>query len=286
MKSATPQLIALLDSNQFIMADLYTITTALGDVYRFTSYDYDLLVAGHHYDSGGIIITRSDTRQALGVQVDNLRVDILANMDTQLASVPFLQLLHNGGLDGARFRLQRIFMDAMTPTDTSAGTIILFDGRVSEINDLTRTGASLSIAHDLELLNVQLPRNLYQPGCLNTLFDGGCKLLASSYAVNATVETGTVLNRIQCTVAQPQGYFSQGVVEFISGDNTGVKRTIKRHESGALILTLPLRVVPDIGDQIRIYPGCDKRMETCTVRFNNLNNFRGAPFVPIPETAV
>ena len=286
MKSATPQLIALLDSNQFVMADLYTITTALGDVYRFTSYDFDLIVAGHLFDSGGIIITRSDTRQALGVQVDNLRVDISATVDTDLAGVPFLQLLHNGGLDGARFKLQRIFMDAMTPTDTSAGTITLFDGRVSEINDLTRTGASLSIAHDLELLNVQLPRNLYQPGCLNTLFDGGCKLLASTYAVNATVEAGTVLNRIQCTMAQPQGYFSQGVVEFISGDNTGVKRTIKRHESGALILTLPLRVVPAIGDQIRIYPGCDKRMETCNVRFNNLTNFRGAPFVPIPETAV
>lgn len=286
MKSATPQLIALLDSNQFIMADLFTITTALGDVYRFTSYDYDLQVAGHNYDSGGIIIARSDTSQAIGIQVDNLRVDISATDDTELAGLPFLQLLHNGGLDGARFKLERIFMDEMTPTDTSAGTIVLFEGRVSEINDLTRTGVKLSVAHDLELLNIQLPRNLYQPGCLNTLFDGGCKLLASSYAVNATVETGTVLNRIQCTMAQPMGYFSQGVVEFITGNNVGVKRTIKRHESGALILTLPLRVVPAIGDQIRIYPGCDKRMETCNVRFNNLTNFRGAPFVPIPETAV
>lgn len=285
MRSANPQLIALLDSNQFVMADLFTITTVLGDVYRFTNYDFPLTISGNTYESGGIIIDRSELSQSIGLEVDSLQVNIKANNESTLGSIPFMKLLHNGGLDGARFRLERVFLDVATPTDTSAGSIQLFNGRVSEV-DFSRYEASLSIAHDIELLNVQLPRNLYQPACLNTLFDGGCKLLSSGYAVNTSVAAGSSLSRIECTMSQPQGYFNQGVIEFISGVNTGVKRTIKRHESGVIILTLPLRSMPTIGDEIRLYPGCDKRMETCDNRFNNLTNFRGFPFVPVPETAV
>ncbi|MDC5533690.1 DUF2163 domain-containing protein, partial [Acinetobacter baumannii] len=46
MRAASDKLIALLDANQFIMADLYTITTVQGDVIRATSYDFDLIVEG------------------------------------------------------------------------------------------------------------------------------------------------------------------------------------------------------------------------------------------------
>ena len=34
------------------------------------------------------------------------------------------------------------------------------------------------------------------------------------------------------------------------------------------------------GDTFAVYPGCDKRLETCIGRFNNVINFRGEPYVP------
>ncbi|WP_205684437.1 phage BR0599 family protein, partial [Acinetobacter baumannii] len=49
---------------------------------------------------------------------------------------------------------------------------------------------------------------------------------------------------------------------------------------------LPLLDMPAIGEAIRVYPGCDKRLDTCTNRFNNRARFRGAPFVPVPETSI
>ena len=58
MRAASPQLIALLDADQFVMADLYTITTVQGDVFRYTNYDFDLVVAGQTYSSSGPIISR------------------------------------------------------------------------------------------------------------------------------------------------------------------------------------------------------------------------------------
>ena len=72
-----------------------------------------------------------------------------------------------------------------TPGDTSAGTVSIFSGRVADVQ-ASRTEAILSVASDLTLLNVMMPRNVYQPARLHALFDedmlalgnaaSGCKL--------------------------------------------------------------------------------------------------------------
>lgn len=285
MRAASAKLIALLDADQFVMADLYTITTVQGDEFRYTNYDFDLTVAGQTYSSSGPIISREGISLSLGIEVDNLSISIDCIDDNEWNGINVVQAFHNGQLDGARFKLERIFMDMATPTDTSAGTIKLFEGRIIE-PDLDRNSIQASVASDLDELNVQMPRNLYQPGCVNTLFDSACGLLRQNFMVQTTIETGSTSARILCQVNQPQGWFTQGVIEFLDGGNAGLKRTVRLHESGALLLTLPLLEVPQAGQRIKVYPGCDKRLETCQNRFNNFARFRGEPFIPVPETAV
>ena len=285
MRVASPKLIALLDADQFLMADLYTITTVQGDVYRYTNYDYDLMVEGHTYSSSGPIISREGISLSLGIEVDNLSVTIDATDNEKFDDIRVVQAFHNGQMDGARFKLERIFMDMNTPTDTSAGTVKLFEGRLIE-PEFDRNTIQVSVASDLDDLNVQMPRNLYQPSCSNTLFDSACGLLRENFVVTTSIESNSTQSRILCSTNQPQGWFTQGVVEFMQGANTGLKRTVRMHESGALLLTLPLLEMPKVGEVIKIYPGCDKRLETCDNRFNNRSRFRGAPFIPVPETAV
>lgn len=285
MRAASSKLIALLEENEFVMADLYTISTVQGDVYRYTNYDFDLVVGGHVYKSDGPIISREGISLSLGIEVDNLSVTIDTTDEQTFEGIRVAQAFHNGQMDGARFKLERIFMDKDTPTDTSAGTIKLFEGRLIE-PELDRNTISVSVASDLDELNVQMPRNLYQPSCTNTLFDTACGLLRQNFMVQTTIESGSTAARILCQVNQPQGWFTQGVIEFLDGGNAGLKRTIRMHESGALLLTLPLFEAPQVGQRIKVYPGCDKRLETCQNRFNNFSRFRGAPFIPVPETAV
>lgn len=285
MRAASAKLIALLDADQFVMADLYTITTVQGDVFRYTNYDFDLVVAGQIYSSEGPIISRDGISLSLGIEVDNLSINIDCIDDNKWNGINVVQAFHNGQLDGARFKLERIFMDMNMPTDTSAGAIKLFEGRIIE-PDLDRNSIQASVASDLDELNVQMPRNLYQPSCTNTLFDSACGLLRQNFMVQTTIESGSTSARILCQVNQPQGWFTQGVIEFLDGGNAGLKRTIRMHESGALLLTLPLLEAPQAGQRIKVYPGCDKRLETCQNRFNNFSRFRGAPFIPVPETAV
>lgn len=285
MRPASAKLIALLDADQFVMADLYTITTVQGDVYRYTNFDFDLVVGGHVYSSEGPIISCEGISLSLGIEVDSLPITIEVTDDHKWNGINIVQAFHNGQLDGARFKLEKVFMDQDTPTDTSAGTIKRFEGRIIE-PDLDRNLIQASVASDLDELNVQMPRNLYQPGCINTLFDTACGLLRQNYMVSTTIESGSTAARVLCQVNQPQGWFTQGVIEFLDGGNAGLKRTIRIHESGALLLTLPLLEAPQAGQRIKVYPGCDKRLETCQNRFNNFARFRGEPFIPVPETAV
>lgn len=285
MRAASEKLIALLDANQFVMADLYTITTVQNDVYRYTNYDFDLIVGGELYRSDGPIISRDGITLSLGVEVDNLSITIDVTDEETFESLRIVQAFHNGQMDGARFKLERIFMDASTPTDTSAGTIKLFEGRIIE-PEFDRNTIQASVASDLDELNVQMPRNLYQPSCSNTLFDHACGLSRENYALETTIAAGSTASRILCDINQPQGWFTQGVIEFLEGGNKGLKRTIRLHELDVLLLTLPLLEYPEVGQRIKVYPGCDKRLETCQNRFNNFARFRGAPFIPIPETSV
>lgn len=285
MRNASPKLIALLDADQFLMADLYTITTVQNDVYRYTNYDFNLVVENEIYRSTGPLISREGITLSVGIEVDTLSLIIDTTDNEKFGDLRVIQAFHNGQMDGARFKLDRIFMDINTPTDTSAGTIKLFEGRLIE-PEFDRNSIQVSVASDLDDLNVQMPRNLYQPSCSNTLFDNACGLLRENFAVTATIEANSTASRILCSMNQPQGWFTQGVIEFTEGGNKGLKRTIRLHESGILLLTLPVLEQPEIGQIIKIYPGCDKRLETCENRFNNFNRFRGAPFIPVPETSV
>lgn len=285
MRQVSEKMAALLESNQFVIAELYTITTVQGSEYRYTNYDYSLIVGEKAYLSNGPIIERDSLSCKIGIELDSLSVAVSINDDVMLGSLPFLQAVHNGQLDGARFKLERVFMDPKHPFDTSAGTIKLFDGLIVE-PDFTRSQLQFSVKSDLDVLSVQMPRDLYQPSCKNTLFDMRCGLNREQHAVVASVDDDSTLSRIVCTIAKPQGYFTQGVVEFTAGLNVGIKRTIRLHENGSLLLTLPLTQMPAIGETIKVYPGCDKTMDTCSIRFNNLKRFRGEPFVPVPETAV
>ncbi|RZG48061.1 DUF2163 domain-containing protein [Acinetobacter wuhouensis] len=285
MRAASAKLIALLDADQFLMADLYTISTVQNQIYRYTNYDYNLIVGGNTYFADGPIISRDGFNSSLGVEVDNLSVSIESTDENKFNLIPVAQSFHNGQMDGARFKLERIFMDINTPTDTSAGALLLFEGRIIE-PEFDRNIIHFNVASDLDDLSVQMPRNLYQPSCSNTLFDSACGLNRGTHVVNTVIEANSTQSRILCNVIQSQGWFTQGVVEFLDGENAGLKRTIRLHETGILLLTLPLLSAPKTGQRIKVYPGCDKRLETCINRFNNKSKFRGAPFIPVPETSV
>lgn len=283
MKSASPAMLALLANNQFEMADLYTITTIGGQSFRYTSYDYDLTYGGNVFSASDAILERSSVRFVIGVEVDTLDLTIRASEGNLLSGTPLLQAIHNGGLDGSRVRLERVFMG--TPGDTSAGAILLFEGRTADI-ECSRTMAQLKVNSDLELLNIQMPRNLYQPGCIHNLYDAGCALSKSSWAVAGSISSVLNYNQIASGLTQADGFFDNGVILFTSGSNVQVRKTVKKYVGGSFTFSTPFKVLPLAGDTFTAYPGCDKSQSTCGTKFSNVVHFRGFPYIPIPETSL
>lgn len=282
MKSAPPELIALLNAGgPYIMADLYTISLIDGTILRYAQWDSDVTYGGYVFSCNGPQLARSKVRVVIGVQVDTMDMTVNANAAHTINGMPWLHAASRGVLDGATVMLERVFFS--TPPAVVGG-YINFCGRVADVSP-TRTQVSLVVKSDLELLNVMMPRNLYQPGCKHTLYETDCGVNRASYAVAAVVQggsTATELNAAALTAAA--GYLDLGYIIFISGALTGMRRTIKSGVPGAVSLLNPLPQAPAVGDTFTAYPGCDKTKAACQNKFANLVHFRGFPFIPVPET--
>jgi uncharacterized phage protein (TIGR02218 family) len=282
VKTADPALVTLLSTaREFWMGDLYTFTLIDGTVLRYTSADIDITTGGYTYDHSGPLFKRSRTRVALGTSVDSLDLEITATTSELLSGLPWLQAISNGALDGAVVDLARAF--AATPGGAIVGTVLLFSGRVSDTTTESLT-AKVTVRSFMELLNTPLPRNLYQPPCGYSVYDTGCGVSRASFAAYSAVASGSTRQVINCALANPSGYFDIGELVMTSGQNTGVIRTVKSYTPGVVTLAYPLPKPVTVGDTFTLYPGCDKRLTTCTSKFANQARFRATPFVPVPET--
>lgn len=285
MKSAPPELVALLNAGgPYYMADLLTLTLIDGTVARYSLWDTNLTYNGHSFSGVGPAIERSRVRTVIGFEVDTLDLTIHATAAHTINGVPILKAAARGMLDGATVLLERVFLNPSDLFGPVVGGYINFSGRVADMT-VTRAEARVVVKSDIELLNIQMPKNLYQPGCQHTLYDADCGINRASVATSATVGAGsstTTLNAAQIT--QAAGWFDLGYIVFTSGALAGTKRTIKAGTPGAVSLLNPLPQAPAPGDAFTAYPGCDKTMTTCSAKFSNLANFRGFPFIPVPET--
>ncbi len=80
------------------------------------------------------------------------------------------------------------------------------------------------------------------------------------------------------------GWFAHGELRWISGANMGTAGLIKQDLGAGTLRRIELWQEPArkivLGDAFTLVAGCDKRAETCRVKFDNYLNFRGFPDMP------
>jgi uncharacterized phage protein (TIGR02218 family) len=283
MRQASGALIALLNSGAtFIMADLYTFTLSGGGVLRYSAAPTVLQANGYLFILGPKF-ERSHVKINTGVQVDELTVRVYPDTVDSIGSTLFLQALWQGQFDGAILQLERVFMPAYG--DTSAGTVILFAGRISNI-DCSRTGATISVKSHLELLNIQMPRRLWQPTCSHVFGDAMCQFNRAIMALNFAAAIGSTTTAVLGAPVSTTPY-KLGTITGLTGPNAGYVRTIDTFVSGSTVgIKIAFLFPISSGDTFQILPGCDKTLATCTNVFNNAVHFGGFPFIPTPESAI
>jgi len=267
--------------SEFMMADAYTFTLIDGTVLRWTSAQADFTLGGNVWSAAGPIIVRSQARSVVGVEVDTLDLQMSASTLLLVNGVPFLAALRGGMFDGASVLLNRIFFTApgVPVNATGVGDVILFLGDIGDI-EAGRTSATVRVNSLLQRLQTQLPRNFYQPGCINTVYDAQCALVKATWEVTGVIVAASTASTLSVALGNAKGWFDQGIVRFTSGPNAGLTRTVRAYMLGSISVMSPFPYVPGLGDAFTARPGCDKSQNTCKVKFSNLAHFRGQPYIP------
>lgn len=291
MKLASSALITYLNNARanpdapLLMADAFTFTLRSGLILCYTNVDVTFSYGGNTYFANSVRVDGLKYRAAVGLEVDRQQITVVAlATDTVTGGAPFLQALRDGTFDGCEIERDRVFFSDVIG-GIAIGSATLFKGRLGNIDEIGRTGAKLTVNSDLVLLDIDMPRNVYQPTCLHTLYDSGCTLVKNAFGTNGTVGTGSTASVINWSGASAN--HQQGSITFTTGVNAGATATVGSVAAGrALTLLYPLESMPAAGDGFTVYYGCDHTPGTCRSKFNNFANFRGFPYVPPPQMAI
>lgn len=259
------------------IARAWAVTRADGLVLGFTDHDQVLSFDGILFrpDSG---LTARAVVQSSGLSVDNSEaVGVLS--DNAITEIDLMA----GRWDGADVRLWDV--DWTAPDNRR----LIFRGHLGEI---ARSGA----AFRAELRGLSEPLNksqgrVYHPRCSAELGDGQCRfdLTKAGYSAEGVIQSEDGGQRLILTgiAGHDTHWFEHGQVLVLTGPAEGLSGVIKVDQAQAnarrqIELWTGLGIRPQIGDRLRLIAGCDKRSETCRMKFLNYLNFRGFPHLP-PE---
>lgn len=267
-------LAAHLQSGLTTLCRAWAIDRADGVAFGFTDHDRPLSFDGLEFraDTG---LSAMALQQGTGLSVDNSEA-VGALMDAAITEEDILA----GRYDGAVVRAWLVNWQDVSQRH------MLFRGTIGEMRRVD--GAFEAELRGLaEALNRPFGR-VYQTPCTAVLGDGACRF---DLGTSGYVWEGPVLKvdvEASVTVFTDGGFepewFQRGRMDVLSGAAKGLFGPIKRDTSDPagrrIELWAPLRAQMAVGDQVRLTAGCDKRLETCRFKFNNVLNFQGFPDVP------
>ena len=256
------------------LARCFAVTRKDGLVLGFTDHDRDLGFGGMVFraDSG---LTAKAIQQATGLSVDNSE----AFGALRSAAITEADILA-GRYDGAEVRAW------LVNWADPAVRVLQFRGTLGEI---VRSGGAFTA--ELRGLSEALNQPvglIYHARCSAVLGDGRCgfDLSQPGYAEERPVEV-VEEGRVFRFAAMPgfeDRWFEKGRLVVLDGVAKGLVGSIKndrvRGVGREVELWQGLGAVPAQGDMVRIEAGCDRRAETCRLKFNNFLNFRGFPHIP------
>jgi uncharacterized phage protein (TIGR02218 family) len=256
------------------LARCWGLTRRDGVRFGFTDHDEDLSFEGWLFRADAGLSARTLV-QGTGLSVDNTSA--------------------LGALSDAALQEADIFAGRFDGADLSAWLVnwqnseerwLQFCGTIGELH---RAGGAFEaeLRGLTEALNRPLGR-VYQKPCTAVLGDRNCRfdLTSPGYAYEGQIQTVTEAGALQWLRLEgyEPGWFTGGRLTVLSGAAAGLWGSIKRDQTqeGTRLITLwePLRAGLRAGDQLRLLPGCDKSMQNCRLKFNNLVNYQGFPDIP------
>lgn len=271
--------------------DLHSFTLIDGTAIRWSGGDVAVTWGGTTYQLGPKI-SREAIRLKIGLQADTLSLIVAPETTDAVGGVTVSALIGRGEFDGAAYRLDRLYLSG-DPQQAAIGTALdavpRFVGRVGAVSGGAGTW-TLEIRSELARLDAPFPRNTYQPSCTAVWADGACGVNAVTYRATGTVSSVTSATQFVASAfggSAVADYYALGRLRFTTGANAGMQRTVKASAAtGNFSFSQPFPAAVSVGDQFEVWPGCDKKIATCTSKFGNRTRFRGYPLIPVAETTL
>lgn len=251
----------------------WAVTRRDGHCFGFTDHDGDLEFEGIRFKAETGLTARA-LQQTTGLSVDNTEAQGALSAEAITEAD-----LMAGLFDGAAVQLWSVNWQAPDQR------VVEFSGSFGEV---ARSGAVFrtELRGLAEALNQPRGR-VFQRACPAELGDGACRfdLTTPGYTADAVVEAISDGWQMQLRLSEgfEAGWFRQGRLTVLTGVAAGFSELIRRDDSSSLrdiALWQRLGRSPAAGDVVRLFPGCDKRTETCKLKFNNFLNYRGHPHIP------
>lgn len=251
----------------------WRVTRVDGTEFGFTDHDGDLIFDGTTFRAG-TGLSAAALSQTTGLSVDNTEA-VGALSDLAITE----EDIFAGRFDGAE--VEAWLVQWAKPENR----VLQFRGSLGEI---TRANGAFSaeLRGLAERMNVPTGR-VHQRTCQAVLGDADCRfdLETAGYVTDAEVSTtdGRAFTFDGLTGFEPR-WFERGRLRVLSGAAAGLSGAVKLDRVAEDVRKVELwdSLREDIapGDTVRLTAGCDKRMETCRLKFVNLVNFQGFPDIP------
>lgn len=274
MSGITQELKTHLESGTTTVCRCWAIIRTDGIKFGFTDHDMELSFEGFIFKAS-TGLTAVAIEQATGLSIDNSEA-MGALSDAAVRETD----IEAGRFDGAE--VLAWLVNWADPKQR----ILQFRGSIGE---LRRAGGAFhaELRGLTDLLNRPLGR-IYQKPCTAVLGDAVCQFKpdAPGFCVEAEISEieGATILRLSGAQSFDEGWFERGRLDVLTGSSAGLWASVKQDRMIAsrreVILWSGVGGGLSAGDWVKLTAGCDKRMETCRLKFDNFLNFQGFPDLP------
>lgn len=281
----------LLATGQFVFVDCYTIQLVDGTTklrYCTAQSNVSVVPVGDPmrviYVANEVQITGLRFKIGIGVEVDEQTVKLSYKPTDLVQGQNLPNALRYGWFDGATISRDRFYAAAWG--QPWVGGMPMFAGRVSTLDSVGRVEAQIKVKSALVLLDIDMPRDLWQPTCINTWGDINCGVNKDLFAITVVLSIDGTSSVLPWAGASSD--YLLGKVHMENFDSVTRVRDILDVQPGVSItLSYPLDFLPVAGNQFVAFEGCDRTISRCP-HFGGTFTDRNAsyPFVPTVETAI
>lgn len=250
--------------------ELYHFWDEFNNHWYFTSGDVSFTYDANVYIP--IVIKRGTIEY--NQQIEATKVTIEMNHINQ----PAIQYILSNPIDRIWCQILKTFRD-QSPIEP----IVMFVGMLKNVN-LQDLIAKIDCTGFEYFLKRNVPRYQYQSMCNYFLYsDDECDVDKDLYKTETTIEsidsTGLTITSADFAL-KDDDYFSWGYLIF-----ENAKRMIIYHTGDTIKLRYPITDLA-VDSAITVYAGCNRNVETCRDKFDNLDNFFGMPYIPVDNPVI